>query len=284
MLWKCCTQSVSKFGKLSNGHKTEKGQFSFQSQRRAMPKNAQTTIELSSFHMPARLCSKSFKLGLSSTWTENIQMYKLGLEKAEEPEIKLPTFAGSWRKQGSSRKTSTSVSFILLKPLIVWVPTNCGKFLKKRQEYQTTLSVSWKTRMWVTKQQNQTWNNWLVQNWARNTTKLYHHAYLTYMQSTSHEIPGWMDHKLESRLPGEISTTSNVAKYHSTGRKWRGTNEPLDEAERGERKVGLKLNIQKTKTTASGPIISGKQKGKSESNGRFYLAGLQNHWGWWLRH
>ena len=44
-------------------------------------------------------------------------MYKLGLEKAEEPEIKLPTFTGSWRKQGNSRKTSTSVSWTMLKPL-----------------------------------------------------------------------------------------------------------------------------------------------------------------------
>ena len=46
MLWKCCTQYVSKFGKLSSGHRTGKGQFSFQSQRKAMPKNAQTTTQL----------------------------------------------------------------------------------------------------------------------------------------------------------------------------------------------------------------------------------------------
>ena len=69
--------------------KQEQGQFSFQSKRQAMPKNIQTTIQLCSSHMLARLCSKSFKLGFNSTWTETIQMYKLGLEKAEEPEIKL---------------------------------------------------------------------------------------------------------------------------------------------------------------------------------------------------
>ena len=60
-----------------------------------MPKNAQATTQLHSFHMLVRLCSKSFKLGFSNTWTKNLQMYKLGLEKAEEPEIKLPTFVGS---------------------------------------------------------------------------------------------------------------------------------------------------------------------------------------------
>jgi len=58
-------------------------------------------------------------------------MFKLGLEKAEEPEIKLPTFAGSQRKQGNSRKTSTSVSLTTLKPLTVWITTNCGKFLER---------------------------------------------------------------------------------------------------------------------------------------------------------
>ena len=50
MLWKCCTQYASKFGKLSSGHRTEKGQFSFQSQRKAMPKNAQTTAQMHSSH------------------------------------------------------------------------------------------------------------------------------------------------------------------------------------------------------------------------------------------
>ena len=50
MLWKCCTQYVSEFGKLSSGHRTGKGQFSFQSQRKAMPKNTQTTTQLHSSH------------------------------------------------------------------------------------------------------------------------------------------------------------------------------------------------------------------------------------------
>ena len=58
------------------------------SQRKARPKNVQTAVQLCSFHMLARLCSKSFKLGFSSIWTENFQMYKLGFEEAEESEIK----------------------------------------------------------------------------------------------------------------------------------------------------------------------------------------------------
>ena len=69
------------FGKLNSGHRTGKGKFSFQSQRREMPKNVPATVPLPSFHMLVRLCSKSFKLGFRSTWTENLQMYKLGLER-----------------------------------------------------------------------------------------------------------------------------------------------------------------------------------------------------------
>ena len=78
---KCCTQYASKCGKLSGGRRTGNGQFSFQPPRRAMPKNVSTTIQLLSFHMLARLGSKSFKLGFSSMWPENFQRYKLDLEK-----------------------------------------------------------------------------------------------------------------------------------------------------------------------------------------------------------
>ena len=137
-----------------------------------------------------------------------LQMYRLGFEKAEEPEVKLPIFTESWRKQGSSRKTSTSASLTMLKPLTVGITTNCGKFLK-RWDYQTTLPVSWETCMQVEKQQ-------LEQNMEQRTgSKLgkecnravyCHPAYLTYMQSTSWETLGWKKHKLESRLP--LLTTS----------------------------------------------------------------------------
>ena len=56
----------------------------------------------------------------------NFQMFKLVLEKAEEPEIKLPTSAGSWKKQESSRKTSISALLTMPKPLTMWITINCG--------------------------------------------------------------------------------------------------------------------------------------------------------------
>ena len=58
----------------------------------------------------------------------NFQMFKLVLGKAEEPEIKLATSAGSWKKQESSRKTSISALLTMPKPLTMWITTNCGKF------------------------------------------------------------------------------------------------------------------------------------------------------------
>ena len=136
-LWKCCcTQYASKFGKLSSGHRTGKGQFSFQSQRKVMPKNAQTIAQLHPSHTPVKYWPKLSKPGFSNTWTVNFQMFKLVLEKAEEPEIKLPTSAGSRKMQASSRKTSTSTLLTMPRPLTVWITINCREFLKK-WEYQT---------------------------------------------------------------------------------------------------------------------------------------------------
>ena len=151
-LWKCCTQYTSKFGKLSSDHRTGKVQFSFQSQRKAMPKNAQTTAQLHSSHMLVKKCSKSPKPGFSNMWTVNFLMFKLVLEKAEEPEIKLPTSAGSLKSQESSRKTSISALLTMPKPLTGWITIYCGKSFK-RWEYHTTWPASWEICMRVRKQQ-----------------------------------------------------------------------------------------------------------------------------------
>ena len=93
--------------------------------------------------------------GSSGSQTERREFegpQKLVLEKAEEPEIKLPTSAGSWKKQESSEKTSISALLTMPKPLTVWTTINCGKFWR-RWEYQTTWSASWESCMQVRKQQ-----------------------------------------------------------------------------------------------------------------------------------
>ena len=147
-----------------------------------------STVQLCLFHLLVRLCSQTFKLGFSSMWTKYVQMYKLDLEKAEEPEIKLLTFFGSYRKQGNFRKTFTSASLTVLKTLTVWITTNCGKFLK-RWEYQTTLPLVGK---------------------EYDKAVYCHTVYLIYMQSTSCKMLGWMNHRLESRLLGKILTTPDM--------------------------------------------------------------------------
>ena len=79
-------------------------------------------------------------------------MYKLDLENAEEPEIKLATSIGSQKKQENSRKTPTFASLTTLKLLTVWIIWNCGKFFKS-WEYQTTWPASREICMQVRKQQ-----------------------------------------------------------------------------------------------------------------------------------
>ena len=83
---------------------------------------------------------------------QNFQMFKLDLEKAVEPEVKLLTSIGLYKKQENSRKTSISALLTVPKPLTVWIPINCGKFWK-RWEYQTTWPASWEIYMQVKKQQ-----------------------------------------------------------------------------------------------------------------------------------
>ena len=85
-----------------------------------------------------------------------------------------------------------------------------------------------------------------------------HPAYLTYMQSTSCEMLGWMKHKLESRLLGEISITSNT----QMAPLLEGLKSLLMKVKEESEKVGLKLNIQKTKIMASSPITSQQVDGE----------------------
>ena len=126
-------------------------------------------------------------------------MFKLVLEKAEEPEIKLPTSIGSSKKQGSSRKTSAFALLTMPKPLTVWIITTCEKFLK-RWDYQTTLPASWEICMQVKKQQLELdTEQWTGFKLGKEYVKAAycHPAYLTSMQSTSWEMVGWKKHKLE---------------------------------------------------------------------------------------
>ena len=98
----------------------------------------------------SKVCLKSLKLGFNSTWTKNFQMYKVDVENAQEPEIKLPTHTGSSKKQEFQK--NIYFCFFEYAKAFVWITENCGK-LFKRWDYQTTWPASWETCMQVRKQQ-----------------------------------------------------------------------------------------------------------------------------------
>ena len=203
---------------------------------------------------------KFSKTGFNYMWTMNLRMFNLDLEKAEEPEIKLPISAGSLKKQESARRTSTSTVFQKNFYAKAFDGVDHNKLWKILQEMEqrTTLLSSWEIYMQVKKQQLEPD---MEQHTGSKLGKEYlkavccHPAYLTYMQSKSWKMLSWMKHKLESRLPGKIWITSDK-QMTSPFWQWKGTAEPFDEGERGEWKTGFKLKIQKTKFMISGPITS----------------------------
>ena len=139
----------------------------------------------------SKVMLKILQARLQQYVTKNFQMFKLDLEKAEEPVIKLPTSFGSSKKQQSSRKTSTSTLLTMLKPLTVWITTN-WKMLKEMgiPDHFTCLL---RTCTQVKKQQlepvmeRQT-DSKLGKKYVKAVYG--HPSYLTYMQSSSREMPG----------------------------------------------------------------------------------------------
>ena len=114
--------------------------------------------------------------------------------------------------------------FIDYATAFVWITTNCGKFLK-RWEYQTTCPASWEVCVQVKKQQSELdmeQQTGSISGKEYIKASYFHPAYLTYMQSTSFKMSGWMKHKQESRFLREISITSDMQMTPPYGRKWRG--------------------------------------------------------------
>ena len=145
-------------------------------------------------------------------------MFKLDLGKAEEPDIKVPTSFGSQKKQESSRKTPMSALLTMPKPLTVQVTTSYGKL----QEMGITDHLTCLLRNLYIIQEatvRTRHGNTTVSRLGKEYVKAVycHPAYLTYMQSTSCEIPVWMKHKLESELLRELSITSDS---HMTTALW----------------------------------------------------------------
>ena len=158
----------------------------------------------------SRVMLKIFQISLQQYMNCELQMFKLVFEKAEQLEIN-PTSVGLSKEQESSRKMSISALLTKPKPLTGWIK------LKNSERDGNTRPPDLLLEKSVCRSgsnsQNWIWNNSLVPNKERSMSRLYidcHPAYLTYMQSTSQETLGWMKHKMESRLPGKISITSDM--------------------------------------------------------------------------
>ena len=150
----------------------EKDQFSFQSQRKVMPKNVQTTAQLHSSHMLASNAKNSPRDAptVHKPWTSRCSCWIYKRQRNQRSICQHPL---DYRKNKSSRKTSTSALLIMSKLLTVWITTNCGRFFK-RWEYQTTWPASWDICMHIKKQQLELdmEQQSLVPNWERNTSRL----------------------------------------------------------------------------------------------------------------
>ena len=174
-------------------------------------------------------------------WTVNYLMFKLILEKSEEPEIKLPTSAGSWKKQESSRKNIYFCFLDYAKAFDCVDHKKLWKILKEMEipDYLTCLLRNLYAGQEATIRTGHGTTDWFQIGKEYVKAVYCHPAYLTYMQSTSWETLGWRKHKLESRLLEEISITSDMQMTPPLWQKWR-TKDLLDENERGEWKSWLK--------------------------------------------
>ena len=143
--------------------------------------------------------------------TMKFQMFKLALEKAEEPEIKLPTSTGSSKKQESSRKTSISALLTLPRPLTVWITINCGKFLKEMEiaDHLTCLLRNLCAGQEATvRTGHETTDCFQIGKGICQGCILSPGLFNLYVEYIMRNA-NWMKHKLESRLQGEISITSD---------------------------------------------------------------------------
>ena len=172
----------------------------------------------------------------------------------------------------------------MLKPLTAWITTNCRKFLK-RWEHQTTLPASWETCMQVKKQQLEPdMEQWTSSKLGKKYIKAvyFHPAHLTYTQSTSCKMLGYMNYKLESDGQDKYQQPQIYWWWHSNGRKLRGTKQPLDKGERGKwKKLASNPTFKKLRSWHPASSLNGK-RGRSGNSDRFYFLGLQNHCGWLL--
>ena len=193
-------------------------------------------------------------------------MFKLVLEKAEEPEIKLPTSAASVKKQESSRKTSISVLLTMPKPLTVWITINCGKFWK-RWAYQTTWSASWENLYSGQEATVRTGHG--TTDWFKIGKGVCQGCILSPCLFNLHAEFIMRNLGLDEAQAGIKITGRNINNLrYADDTTFMAESEGelkslLMKVKEESEKVGLKVNNEKTKIMASGPITSWQIDGET---------------------
>ena len=135
----------------SSGHRTGNGQFSFQSQRKAMPKNTQTTAQLHSSHTLVKML-KILQARPQQYVNRELPDVQAGFRKGRGTRDQIANICWIIEKAREFQKNMYFCFIDLTKPLTVWITIYCGKFFK-RWEYQTTWPASWEICIQVRKQQ-----------------------------------------------------------------------------------------------------------------------------------
>ena len=204
---KCCTQYVSKFGKRSSDWKRS---VFIPIPKKSNAKECSKYHQLCSFHTLERLCSKSFKLGFSSIWTENFQMYKQDLEKAEKQ-----SNCQHSMDHTESKRIPEHINFCFIdyaKAFECVDHNELWKILKEMgipDHFTCLLKNLYAGQEATVRTRHGTMDRFKMTK-EYSKAVLFHPAYSSSMQSTSCEISTWRNHKLKSRLPGEISTISHM--------------------------------------------------------------------------
>ena len=219
-------------------------------------------------------------------WAVNFQMFKLDLEKAEEPEIKFPTSVESLKKQESSRKMSTSALLTIPKPLTVWTTTN-WKILQETgiPDYLTCI-----LRNLYADQEARVRTGHGTADWFQIGRGVCQGCILSpCLFNLYAEYIMWNVGLDESQAGIKISGRNiNNLRYADDIILMAASEEELNsllmKVKEESEKTDLKLNIQKTKIMASGPITSWQIDGGNNGNSeKLHFLGPPNHCGWWLQ-
>ena len=192
-------------------------------------------------------------------------MFKLVLEKAKEPEIKLPTSAGSWKKQESSRKTSISALLTMPKPLTVWITIN-WKILKEMgiPDHLVCLLRNLYAGQEATVRTGHGTTHWFqigkgVRQGCMLSPCLFN-SYAEYIMRNAGLDEGQAGIKIAGRNINNLRYADDTSLMAESEEELKSL---LMKVKEESEKVGLKLNIQKTKIMASGPITSWQIDGET---------------------